>query len=173
MIRYAVHGRMHRRTAIALAAAFSLSAVFTAAVQAADISIDNATAHVRHDAVNGSRVEVYMSIENAGAVGDRLYAVRSKMSGKTMLSVVQPGEHGQDMAGHADMAHGGMKHLRTAVLELPAGETTVLRHGGSHIMLMEPKEMPAVGATFPVILFFERAGRFSVEVTVQPMDMDH
>jgi len=38
---------------------------------------------------------------------------------------------------------------------------------------MDPPETPAVGTTFPVTLFFERAGRISVEVTIEPEDMGH
>ena len=168
------HGPMKRNLAVGLAAAVLLSAITAASAQAGDVSISNATAHVMEDSVNGRRIEVYMNIENSGAARDRLYAVRSKLSQKTVLAVVQDGGHAmggssQGATGHSEAA----MHMQAAVLDVPAGATATLQHGASHIMLMEPKEMPAVGATFPVTLFFERAGRISVDVTIVPESMAH
>jgi copper(I)-binding protein len=151
-----------------------LSAITAVSAQAADISVSNATAHVMEDSVNGRRIEVYMTIENSGAARDRLYAVRSKLSRKTMISVIHHTGHGANGSGQDGTAHSDVdKHMETRVLDVAAGGAASLRHGDSHIMLMDPKETPAVGATFPITLFFERAGRVSVEVTVEPMEMGH
>jgi len=160
--------------AVGLAALLLLSAINAFSAQAADVSVSNATAHIMEDPVNGRRIEVYMNIENSGAARDRLYAVRSKLSQKTVLAVVQDGGHAMGASGHGATGHSeAAMHMQAAVLDVPAGATATLQHGESHIMLMEPKEMPAVGATFPVILFFERAGRISVEVTIVPESMAH
>jgi copper(I)-binding protein len=160
--------------AVGLAAMVFLWAVSAAPAQAGDVKVSNAIANVREDAMNGRRIEIYMTIENSAGGGDRLYAVRSKMSRKTMLSVVQDGGHGNMAAGHGMMENAkDSKHMQTSVLDLPAGETVVLQRGGSHIMLMEPEMVPSDGDSFPVILFFERAGRVSVDVTVKPMEMNH
>jgi copper(I)-binding protein len=169
-----VHARKKYSLAVGLAAVLLLSAVPAVSAQAADISVSNATAHVMEDSVNGRRIEVYMNIENSGAARDRLYAVRSKLSRKTVLAVVQDDGHAMGGSGHGASGHSeAAMHMQSAVLDVPAGEVTTFQHGKSHIMLMEPKEALAVGATFPVTLFFERAGRISVEVTIVTEDMGH
>lgn len=159
---------------VAAVAVFVLAAVTAVSAQAADISVSNATAHVMEDSVNGRRIEVYMDIENSGAARDRLYAVRSKLSRKTVLAVVHDGGQAMGGSGHGAGEHSeAAMHMQAAVLDVAAGGTTTLQHGASHIMLMEPKGTPAVGTTFPVTLFFERAGRISVDVTIVPEDMGH
>lgn len=170
------HGLHHgmRRRPVTFFLGLAVAGFFVAPAHAGDVTVSNATAHVMEDSVNGRRIEVYMTIDNAGAARDRLYAVRSKLSRNTMLSVVQHASDRASGGGHANMTGTatGM-HMQTRVLDVPAAATAVLEHGGSHIMLMGPTEMPAVGATFPVTLFFERAGRMSVEVTVVPAEMSH
>ena len=160
------------------AAAFVLGLVLSAflgvSASAADISVSNVTGHMMEDPVNGRRIEVYMDIENSGAARDRLYAVRSKMSGKTMLSVIQDDGHSANGSSRDDTGHPNMQmHMPTTVLDVAAGTTIMLRHGNSHIMLMEPKDSLSVGDTFPLVLFFEGAGRIPVEVTIVPMEMPH
>ena len=169
-----IHGPRKRNPVVGLAAVLLLLAVNPFSAQAADVSVSNATAHVMEDSVNGRRIEVYMNIENSGAARDRLYAVRSKLARKTLLAVVQDDGHAmggssQGTTGHSEAA----MHMQAAVLDVPAGGTVTLQHGKSHIMLMDPPETPAVGTTFPVTLFFERAGRISVEVTIEPEGMAH
>lgn len=167
MAQRTAHGHRKYSSAVIVSAVFVFMAAPAVSVQAADVAVSNATAHVMEDSVNGRRIEVYMDIENSGAARDRLYAVRSKMSRKTVLAVVQEDGHAMGGAAHGATGHSeAAMHMQTTVLDVPAGGTTTLAHGQSHIMLMEPKETPAVGATFPVTLFFERAGRIGVEVTV-------
>ncbi len=158
--------------AIVLALLFSVLA--PAGAGAADVGVSNATAHLMEDPVNGRRIEVYMTIENAGATRDRLYAVRSTYSRKTVLAVAQEddgaaGASPHDASGHSEAA----MHMPAAVIEVPPGGTVTLRHGQSHIMLTDPKDAPAVGARVPVTLFFERAGRIAVEAVVEPDDPTH
>lgn len=156
---------------------FAIATLFAVPAQANEITIKGATAHMHDDAVNGRRIEVYMDIANGGGP-DRLFAVRSRLSRQTMLSV--PGH--EDQSGHGDghdtMA-GMSHHLRTSVLEIPARSVARLEMGGAHIMLMEPSPVPRPGETFPVTLFFERAGRMNVDIvlasegTMQGMDAQH
>lgn len=149
-----------RRAAIGAAIAFA--ALAATPVQAADIAVNGATARMRDDAVNGRRIEVYMNIANEGGA-DRLFAVRSRLSRMTMLSVPEQGDH----AGHGAGTMAGMpEHLRTSVLEIPARGVARLEMGGAHIMLMQPEPVPQPGETFPVTLFFERAGRLDVNVVL-------
>jgi copper(I)-binding protein len=174
MTRTTVYARKKYSLAARFAAGLLLAAVTAMPAQAAEIKVSEAVAHVMEDSVNGRRIEVYMTIENAGAARDRLYAVRSELARNTMLAVPEHEDEGAGASGHGSMAHSeAAKHMQSTVLDIPAGAETRFQHGKSHIMLMQPKETPAVGASFPVTLFFERAGRMSVEVTVVPMDMGH
>ncbi|UCH73873.1 MAG: copper chaperone PCu(A)C [Rhodospirillales bacterium] len=165
--------RAYNRT-LGLAAAALVMAAIAVPATAGEVEVRNPTAHVMEDPVNGRRIEVYMEIENWGAARDRLYAVRSKLGRKTMLAVVDERDHAMGKAGHDGSGHSAAAmHMQTRVLDIPAGATTTLQHGMSHIMLMEPKKALAVGEHFPVTLFFERAGRVSVDVTVVPTGMGH
>lgn len=158
-------GHFTRLTAVA---AFSMIAALPAF--AGEIRVTDAIAHMMEDSTNGRRIEVYMTIENTGDQLDRLYAVRSRLGKRTTLTVVHGASGGHDGVDHASMEHSETaKHMRTTALDIQAGETALLRHGGSHIMLMQPKEDPAPGTTFAVTLFFEHAGRMSVDVTVEAM----
>lgn len=57
-----------------------------------------------------------------------------------------------------------MKHIET--LELPAGERTMLSPGGMHLMLTGLQDKLKEGATFPMTLSFEKAGKVTIEVAV-------
>jgi copper(I)-binding protein len=205
-------------TTFIVAAVCFLWAIAAGSAQAGEVKVSNVVAQTMEDSVNGRRIEVYMTIENTGAARDRLYAVRSKLSHKSTIAVVEHrghdhggadhagaehhdgGDHGgtghhdgadhagtehhdgadHGAAGHHDGAdHGAADHSRAGihmqatVLDIQAGATAVLHYGGSHIMLMNPTENPAVGSRFPVTLFFERAGRINVEATVEPTAAGH
>ncbi len=148
-------------------AIFSIAAVMSAPAQAGEIKIDNAVAYLVDDEMNGKRIEVYMDITNAGDGMDRLYAVRSELAAMTNLSVVSMGgamDHGKD--GMVDS-----RHLSTSALMISPGEVATLERGASHIMLMKPEGWPEAGKTFPLTLFFQQAGRVTVEVVMQPWDL--
>lgn len=161
-----VAGRARRMVA---GTAIVFTGFLTVQAQAADLAITGATGHLHDDSVNGRRIEVYMDIANDGAA-DWLFAVRSRLSRMTMLSVPEHEDGGAHGGAH-DAAAGMSEHLRTSVLEIPAGGVTRLRMGGAHIMLMEPATVPNAGRTFPVTLFFERAGRIEVDVVLEPPEM--
>ncbi len=54
-----------------------------------------------------------------------------------------------------------------AGIPIEAGGSVRLQPGGYHVMLLGVDEIPAVGATFTVVLEFERAGRMTVTVPVE------
>lgn len=153
----------------AIMAAMLVMAGMTAVARADTISVDNAKALLIDGAANGYRIEVYMDIENAGGA-DRLYAVRSDLSRKAVLSIAGKGE-GKHEGHHDGMAMPDTKHAETMALELPASAETKLTEGGSHIMMVEPASMPAAGTVFPVTLFFEKAGKITVDVTMQSAEL--
>jgi hypothetical protein len=159
--------RMRVAVTFFCSAIFSIAAVMSAPAQAGEIRIDNAFAYLVDDEMNGKRIEVYMDIANTGDSMDRLYAVRSKLATMTNLSVVSKGgamDHGKD--GMADS-----KHLSTSALMISPGQVAKLERGASHIMLMKPEGWPEAGKTFQLTLFFQQAGRVTVEVIMQPWEL--
>ena len=157
-----------RKVMVGVTLAFSF--LFGGSAWAGDIRIANAAAHLSNDRTNGHRIAIYLDIENAGG-GDRLYAVRSEISGKTMLSVSGAARGDTPNMEQAGMEMPEAKHHRTTALEVPAGKVIQLEKGGSHIMLMNPDRMPATGATFPITLFFEKAGSITVEVVMESTEI--
>lgn len=134
---------------------------------AGSIDIDNARGYFLEDAANGARIEIYMDIVNMGDTADQLYAVRSKQADHATLNIAA-----HDMAGGIISHKEGM-HMPTVTIAIPAGETVTLKHGGMHVMLMEPKADLAVGATITVTLFFEQAGKIEVPITLAEMAEAH
>lgn len=153
----------------AIGAALALSFLLAGSAWAGDIRITNAAAHLNNDRMNGHRIAIYLDIENIGG-GDRLYAVRSDISGKAMLSVSGAARGGAQGMEQASMEKDETLHHRTAALEVPASKVVRLEKGGAHIMLMNPGRLPATGATFPITLFFEKAGRITVDVVMESIE---
>ena len=92
----------------------------------------------------------FLTIENTGAVADRLVSVTSTVAEKTQI---------HEMAMQGDV----MKmHELADGIEIPAGETVALTPGGLHIMFIGLKQAFVEGETIAVTLTFEKAG--SVEV---------
>lgn len=139
-----------------------LAAAFAAPAIAGTIAIDNVVAHLEHDPDHGSRIEIFMTIENSGTAMDRIYAVRSQIAKKGQISggVDQHAATGQ----HAD-------HTVATSVNLPAGESTKLFEEGSHLELSELKTEPKPGDEIAVTLFFEKAG--AINVTIAIADENH
>lgn len=154
---------------LAVAAALLFLAVPKGPSWAGAIEVENATAHLTDSDANGYRIEVYMDISNSGGA-DRLYAVRTELSQKVMLSIVND-DNTQHEGHHNGMAMPETKHAQTVALEVPAGSSAQLAMGKSHIMVMDPEKLPAAGTSFPVTLFFERAGKVKVDVVMDTADL--
>lgn len=92
----------------------------------------------------------FLTIENTGAVADRLVSATSTVAAKTQI---------HEMAMEGEVMK--MREL-TEGIEIPAGETVVLAPGGLHIMFIGLKQAFVEGETIAVTLTFENAG--SVEV---------
>jgi copper(I)-binding protein len=54
-----------------------------------------------------------------------------------------------------------------AGIDLPAGQKIALKPGATHIMLVGLKEPLRAGQSFPLTLYFEKAGAKEVTVTVE------
>lgn len=98
----------------------------------------------------------YMSISIHGDRTDRLVSVSTPVSRTAQL--------------HAHlMENDVMKMRRVAAIEIHSGEPSVLRPGGTHVMLMGLKRPLKEGDAFPMTLTFERAGDVQVMVAVRKM----
>jgi len=111
----------------------------------------------------------YVTLENSGAMSDKLVSVSTPVAGRAEL--------------HTHIKDGDIMRMRQ-VQQIEVGPKAMvkLQPGGLHIMLMDLKEPLKKGATFPMTLVFEKAGKMTVEVAIQSvaakgmdagMKMDH
>ncbi len=95
----------------------------------------------------------YLTIANTGGA-DSLTGATSPAAGRVEL--------------HRIIHDGGRARMgRIGKIQLPKGKSVALEPGGRHIMLMGLKRQLKEGETFPLSLYFVRAGK--VDVTVRIM----
>lgn len=97
----------------------------------------------------------YAVISNAGPAGDTLIAVSSPVAARAEI------HESMIMSGQA------MMHPRPGGLPVPAGATVALKPGGWHIMLMGLKQPLKAGDHYPATLTFKKAGKMTVQFSVQ------
>ena len=140
-----------------LIASLALLFATTASGMAHDYSLDNL--QIDHPwtraSLGGTKTgAVYMTVTNDGTTDARLIAAHTDLAKKVEL--------------HTNIdTDGVMKMQQVEAIEIPAGETTKIAPGGFHIMLMGLKETFKKGDSFPVTLVFDKAGKTTVEVTVE------
>ena len=100
---------------------------------------------------------VFMTIKNASDKPDRLTRVESPAARAAEI-------HESRIVG--DMAR--MEPVASIVIP-PSGEV-VLKPGGLHIMLIDPKRQVKAGDNVPLTLVFEKAGPISIEAPVRKME---
>ena len=103
----------------------------------------------------------YLSVMNMGDQADRLIAVTASFAKNSEI---------HEMKMEEDIAK--MRPLESG-LEIPAGKSVELRPGGLHIMFMNLQQQLQAGATYSIILHFERQGNVDVpfEVLTDPGNM--
>ena len=94
---------------------------------------------------------VSMTIKNAGKAPDRLLRVTVGLAQSAKLQKPDPA------AALADIE----------AIEIPAGGEAVLCAAGPHVRLTGLKKKLGAYDTLPLVLVFERAGRFPIEVMVE------
>ena len=99
----------------------------------------------------------YLTITNTGAAADYLVSVSSPLAGKAEI-------HEMKM----DDGVMSMRPLKDG-LAIPPGETTLLKPGGFHIMLMKLERPIKKGEAVPITLRFERAGEVVIEFMAAPI----
>ena len=136
---------------LAFAAALTLIA---APVLAASSTVQVSQAWSR-PAPQGGNGAGYAVIRNTGPAADTLIAVATPVAGRAEI--------------HESMIMGGqaMMHPRPGGLPVPAGATVALKPGGWHIMLMGLKQPLKAGDHYPATLTFKKAGKVTVQFSVQ------
>ncbi len=150
-----------------LAALCLAAPVFAHDFTAGDLAIKHP--HIPRPAASAKAAGGFMAIVNSGAEPDRLIGVESDIAMKSEVHESKVDANGI----------GTMTHLEA--LEIPAGGTVTLQHGGLHIMFMGLKGQLAEGELHKATLIFERAGRVEVEFSIDAPtgqggghdDMDH
>jgi len=102
---------------------------------------------------------IYLTIANEGTSADRLLTASTPAAAIAQL--------------HTTVNKDGMLSMQhLAAIDIPAKSTTTLKPGVFHVMLMQLKAPLAVGAHFPLELGFEKAGKVTLEVSVEQPSAD-
>lgn len=145
------------KTTWTLVHAFLFAAALAAPAAAGSIQITDAEAELEH---NGTAADVFLNISNTGAAGDRLYAAKTPVAARAVLSSLGENEERQ-------VEVQGKEIPRALAYEVKPGAQFRLHEDGPHISLRDLKKTLGVGETFTLTLFFEMAGPVKVEVTVE------
>ncbi|MGB3390873.1 MAG: DUF1775 domain-containing protein [Pseudaminobacter sp.] len=97
----------------------------------------------------------YLTVTNSGADADRLVGAASPNAGKVEIHTMSMKDNVMVMRP----VEGG--------LEVPAGASVELKPGGEHLMFMNVTEPFKEGASVPVTLEFEKAGKIALDFPVQ------
>ena len=147
-----------RKTLAGLAAIFALALIAPAAaedVKAGDLVITQAWTRATP---NGAKIGGgYLTIENKGTTPDRLVSGTADVAGKVEV--------------HEMSMDNGVMKMRALDkgLAIEPGKTVKLAPGGYHLMMFDLKNPLKQGDKVPVTLEFEKAGKVSVSLDVQPV----
>jgi copper(I)-binding protein len=147
-----------------LSALILAAPVFAHEVTVGDLQIIHP--HIPQPAATAKAAGGFMAIVNNGTEPDRLIGVESDIAAKSEVH-----ESKVDAAGVGTMA-------KVDFIEIPAGDTVNLEHGGYHVMFMGLTGPLAEGEMHKAALIFERAGRVEIEFQIDPPtgqggDTDH
>lgn len=113
----------------------------------------------------------------AGAGGAYLTIVNTGTAADNLVSAETPAAKSAEL--HTHMAQDDtMRMIALSSVELPAGRSIEFAPGGLHVMLMGLKAPLKEGASFPLSLTFDQAGKVTVTVDVKavgasPPGMQH
>lgn len=100
----------------------------------------------------GAEFSGYLQIKNASGSDDKLVGVTSDFA---------------DAMLHETTMNGDVASMKAVTsVDLPAGSSIEFKHGGLHIMFMNPKQGLRVGDTVNLTLEFEKAGKVTTSATV-------
>lgn len=126
----------------------------TSGARAGDISVDEVIAKITPSGSGGA----FMAITNSGNEDDSLVGVSSPSANKAMLHTTKE-------------VDGVMKMRKVDAVPVPAGKTTMLQHGGEHVMLFGVPKGLKPGDSIDLVLVFDKAGEVPVTAMVQAPGM--
>jgi periplasmic copper chaperone A len=96
----------------------------------------------------------YVTLENTGAMADKLVSASAPVADKAEL--------------HTHIKDGAIMKMReVASVEVGPHAKVMLKPGGLHIMMIGLKEQLVKGGHFPLTLDFEKAGKMTVDVAIE------
>jgi copper(I)-binding protein len=97
----------------------------------------------------------YLAIQNFEKDEDRLLEVKSSVAKRVEIHEIQ--------------YEGGMSRMREMEngLPVPAKGSVMLEPGGYHLMFIEPRGKLKLGDAVPLVLFFEKFGKYEVDLLVK------
>ncbi len=96
----------------------------------------------------------YVTLENAGAMPDKLVSASAPVADKVEL--------------HTHIKDGAVMKMREVEsIEVGPHAKVMLKPGGLHIMMIGLKEQLKKGSHFPLTLDFEKAGKVTVDVAIE------
>lgn len=138
--------------AAALAAIITLGGAHAA--QLGDIAVVQPWARASAGAAKSGAA--FVTLRNGGSAPDRLTSASAAIADRTEL-------HTHKKEGDV------MRMMQVPAIDLPPGQEVKLAPGGLHVMFMGLKAPLKAGDKFPLTLTFEKAGKITVEVAVQPI----
>jgi len=147
------------QNAFAVTGAVLLAMIFVESTKAGDAKVGDLVITQAWSRATPSGAKVaggYLTIENKGAVADRLIGGSGDVAGKFEI--------------HEMSMNSGVMTMRELDkgLTIEPGKTVKLAPGGYHLMLMDLKGPPLKqGDQVPVTLEFERAGKVTVSLDVE------
>jgi copper(I)-binding protein len=137
-----------------LAAALFAAPVLAHEVTVGDLQIIHP--HIPQPAASAKAAGGFMAIVNNGTEAERLIGIESDIAMKSEVHESKVDENGVGTMAHVDF------------IEIPAGQTVNLEHGGYHVMFMGLKGSLTEGEMHKATLVFERAGRVEIEFMIDP-----
>ena len=120
---------------------------------AGEVTVEGAYARAVSEGARASAA--YMTIENAGAVDDRLVAARTDAARRVEL--------------HTHIMEDGVARMREVEggIPAPAGAAVRLEPGGLHVMMMGLTRRLREGESVDLTLVFEQAGEIAVTAPIR------
>ena len=145
-----------------IAVAVCIAAGMLASASAAAHGYDKGDLRVGHPWTRatppGAKVAAgYLSVRNSGKEPDRILNASSPAAERVEL--------------HVQMREGDVMKMREVQsVEVPPGQSRMLRPGSLHLMLVGLRKPLSRGENIPLTLRFERAGELRVELEVRAAD---
>ncbi len=102
---------------------------------------------------HGRPTAAYFTVRNNSGEADYLTSVSTPVAGHAEIHMMENKDGVMSMRPAGDV-------------EVPAGETVMLKPGGLHVMLMQLKKPLQKGSEFPLSVTFQKAGTVHIDVPV-------